>query len=37
MTVSIADLDRHTDTVCDFWSRALLGTERYEGKAYPRT
>lgn len=35
MTAAIADFERHVATVCDFWSRALLGTERYQGKAFP--
>lgn len=35
MTAAIADFERHVTTVCDFWSRALLGTERYQGKAFP--
>lgn len=35
MTAAIADFERHVATICDFWSRALLGTERYQGKAFP--
>ncbi len=35
MTAAIADFERHVATVCAFWSRALLATERYQGKAYP--
>jgi hemoglobin len=35
MTAAIADFERHVATICDFWSRALLGTERYQGRAYP--
>jgi len=35
MRAGIADFERHVAVVCDFWSRALLGTERYQGKAYP--
>lgn len=34
MRAGIVDFERHVATVCDFWSRALLGTERYQGKAY---
>lgn len=35
MTASIADLEKHIAVVCDFWSHALLGTHRYQGRAYP--
>ncbi|CAN1724294.1 hemoglobin [Hyphomicrobium sp. 1Nfss2.1] len=35
MRAGIVDFERHVAVVCDFWSRALLGTERYQGKAYP--
>jgi hemoglobin len=35
MTAAIADFERHVATVCDFWSRALLATERYQGRAFP--
>jgi hemoglobin len=32
---SIVDFEKHVGIVCDFWSHALLGTDRYQGKAYP--
>lgn len=32
---SIHDLEGHLQIVIDFWSRALLGTNRYEGHPYP--
>lgn len=35
MTGAFADFERHVATVCDFWSRALLGTGRYQGRAFP--
>jgi hemoglobin len=35
MTAAIPDFERHIRTICDFWSRALLGTERYQGRAFP--
>jgi hemoglobin len=35
MTAAIADFERHVSTICDFWSRALLDTERYQGRAFP--
>lgn len=35
MTASIGDLEKHIVVICDFWSHALLGTQRYQGKAYP--
>jgi len=35
MTGSIRDLDRHIATVSDFWSRTLLGTDRYQGRPFP--
>jgi hemoglobin len=34
MASGIADLDAHIATVCDFWSRTLLGTTRYQGRPY---
>ena len=27
--------DHHLRVICDFWSRILLGTERYAGSPYP--
>lgn len=35
MSAHIADFERHVATICDFWSRSLLGTARYEGRPYP--
>ncbi len=32
---SIVDFERHVGIVCDFWSHVLLGTNRYQGPAYP--
>jgi hemoglobin len=32
---SIPDLEGHLQIVIDFWSRALLGTNRYDGHPYP--
>ena len=33
--VSIADWEHHFSKLQDFWSRALLGTERYSGFPFP--
>ncbi len=33
--VSIADWEHHLKKIQDFWSRALLGTERYSGFPFP--
>ncbi len=33
--VSIADWEHHFGKLQDFWSRALLGTERYTGFPFP--
>ena len=32
---AIADWEHHLERIQDFWSRALLGTERYSGFPYP--
>jgi len=32
---SIADWEHHLQRIQDFWSRALLGTERYSGFPFP--
>lgn len=32
---SIHDMEGHLQIVTDFWSRALLGTNRYDGHPYP--
>lgn len=32
---SIGDFDTHVGIVSDFWSHVLLGTNRYQGPAYP--
>lgn len=32
---TIADMEGHLETVRNFWSRALLGTSRYDGHPYP--
>jgi hemoglobin len=32
---SIVDFEKHVGIVCDFWSHVLLGTNRYQGPAYP--
>jgi hemoglobin len=32
---SIPDWDHHIKRIHDFWSRCLLGTERYSGYPYP--
>ena len=32
---SIADWEHHLKKIQDFWSRALLGTERYSGFPFP--
>lgn len=31
---TIHDLERHMGVVADFWSRSLLGTERYQGQPF---
>ncbi len=31
----ITDWDAHLATMCDFWSAALLGTERYKSAPFP--
>jgi hemoglobin len=31
---SISDLDHHIEIVQNFWSKSLLGTERYEGQPF---
>jgi hemoglobin len=33
--VSVPDWEHHISKIHDFWSRALLGTERYEGFPFP--
>ncbi len=33
--VSVADWEHHIAKIQDFWSRALLGTERYSGFPFP--
>jgi hemoglobin len=33
--VSVPDWDHHISKIHDFWSRVLLGTERYSGLPYP--
>ncbi len=33
--VSVPDWEHHIGKIHDFWSRALLGTERYEGFPFP--
>jgi hemoglobin len=35
MAAGVSDWERHLAAVRDFWSRALLGAERYKGKAFP--
>jgi hemoglobin len=35
MTNGVSDWEAHLAAVRDFWSRALLGTERYTGRAFP--
>ena len=32
---SVVDWDQHLGVVRDFWSRALLGTQRYQANPYP--
>ncbi len=32
---SVHDWETHYRTVADFWSRALLGTDRYKGHPFP--
>ncbi|MGB8279036.1 MAG: group III truncated hemoglobin [Methylovirgula sp.] len=32
---SVHDWEIHYRTIADFWSRALLGTERYKGHPFP--
>ena len=32
---AIPDLPGHLDIIKNFWSRSLLGTERYQGHPYP--
>jgi hemoglobin len=32
---AIPDLEGHLEIVADFWSRVLLGTNRYDGHPYP--
>ena len=32
---AIKDWDRHLDTMDDFWSSALLGTQRYKSAPFP--
>ena len=34
-TSAIPDLPGHLDIIKNFWSRSLLGTERYQGHPYP--
>jgi len=31
----VPDWNHHLRVICDFWSRILLGTERYAGSPYP--
>ncbi len=33
--VSVPDWEHHFSKIADFWSRALLGTERYSGFPFP--
>ena len=35
MAEGVSDWAMHLTVVRDFWSRALLGTERYTGRAFP--
>jgi hemoglobin len=35
MKASVMDWEHHFSTIQDFWSHALLGTERYSGFPYP--
>ena len=35
LTQSVADWEHHFGKIQDFWSRALLGTDRYSGFPYP--
>jgi hemoglobin len=35
MMGAIGDFEAHIAIVCDFWSHVLLGTNRYQGPAYP--
>jgi hemoglobin len=32
---TIVDFEKHVGIICDFWSHVLLGTNRYQGPAYP--
>jgi len=32
---AVTDWDQHVSIVVDFWSHALLGTDRYKGHPYP--
>lgn len=32
---AIPDFDDHLGLIVDFWSRQLLGTERYQGRPFP--
>lgn len=32
---TIPELEAHLDVIVDFWSRQLLGTERYQGRPFP--
>ena len=32
---AIPEFDAHIDVIVDFWSRQLLGTERYQGRPFP--
>ena len=34
-TSAISDLPAHLEVIKNFWSRSLLGTERYQGHPYP--
>ena len=32
---AIPEFDAHIDVIVDFWSRQLLGTDRYQGRPFP--
>ena len=32
---TIGDWEGHLQLICDFWSHALMGTQRYKNHAYP--